>query len=373
MRAPTALLILLAAAGCGEVAATPDPDAGGATADAGPDADAALAPYPGPCVTENDSPTGPPIETRTVYTYDAYDPTGHELSRATDVDADGVPDQITLSTYDAAGNKIRSDEDYDGNGTTDYTSRMTYDADGHVTRYEIDEDGNGTTDWIENDSYVAGFLAMTSLDYDADGTLDFVGTWTRRADGEPTRYERGPGDGTIDQVERWEYQGPDAKISRYELDVGNDGMLDAVTTYAYDLDWTTISYDGDGDGTLDSIVRQRTDAAGHVLEATNDSGADGSIDGRQVYTYDADGNSTSTRTYDGAGTLLAAQLFDWEGGRRVRMRRDNNGDGAFEIQVTWAYDDRGDLVTVERDDGPGGVDGVIDSRLTHDYGCFDGA
>ena len=34
---------------------------------------------------------------------------------------------------------------------------------------------------------------------------------------------------------------------------------------------------------------------------------------------------------------------------------------------------RGDLVTVERDDGPGGVDGVIDSRLTHDYGCFDGA
>ncbi|HGY08680.1 MAG TPA: hypothetical protein ENK37_01300, partial [Oceanithermus profundus] len=107
-------------------------------------------------------------------------------------------------------------------------------------------------------------------------------------------------------------------IASVAEDTDADGTVDYREAYAYDADGNRMQadYDDDGDGTVDYRRAYAYDASGNPTLYEEDLNGDGMLDYREIYTYDADGN-------------------------RTQVDYDDDGDGTVDYRRAYAYDASG--------------------------------
>lgn len=277
------------------------------------------------------------------YTYNA----DHQITEVTD------PDNtvITVNEYDTEGRLI---EQYDGEENliisidylTDQSSEVT-DALGNVTLYEYDERGvfNGMTDDLGNEDTKtsdANFRPTIVTDEVEDTT-----TLTWSADGK-----------NLTAIE--DAEGSETNITYNSLN------LPLVVTDALDHE-TTFTYDGTLLSTVTNELEETTTYA-YTSEGYLESVTD-PLENTTSYTYDSHGqrismtdplNHTWTYAYDSLGRLIDTtdpllhvthNVYD-AAGRLTSMtvnyddEKDQNEDNEWNIITTYAYDVRGNQISV---------------------------
>jgi hypothetical protein len=362
-----------------------------------------------------------PLEDRTV-------PAGHTTVETITVDIgnDGV-DSLAVVTreFDARDNLLSevTKADTNGDGTPDFVVRsltQTFDARGKLTDSVLIQnfdEGVASVVTLHQDFNSRGDLsqAVTTTDFDGDGTVDFITTQNRTYDSQGNLIEQedltdGDADGTPDSsvilVQGFNSRG-DLTSSVQTFDFGLDGpdQIIAVTnTYNSqgNLTESVSTQDFGGDGVIDfvSTRTQEFDTQGHVTLAVITSGyTDGS--GSQVETiaqefdphanilhsvdsldFDNDGvvdiQTTVDRTFDNQGNLLSqvtqflgdgsttlTQEFDQHGHLLSSVEvTDFDGDGIPDnmTSLTQEFNVQGELVTSVQSfdlDGNGTADNVI--------------
>ena len=304
-----ALLGLILAGGCGG-----DDDGVAGAGDAGPGGDG-TSPYPGPCVIETDEGADDVVDLREVLRYDAH---GNKTLHEADTDVDGDADLTNTFSYDDDDLLLATESDIDGDGEIDNRTTYEYDDRGRLELIEGDDGVDGVIDrrvqqqWDSSDR-----LILDERDYDGDGSLDYRATYAYQSDRTTVDMDS-DADEVID-IHVVEIHNGDDLVDRREEDAPPGGPLEWVTTY---------SYQGD-------LMTQRD----------LDEGDDGTIDQRNVFSYD-------------------------DRGSNIEEERDDGADGAVDWRQTRSYDDRGNLLVLETDpDGDGDL--AIDSRITRAYACFE--
>jgi hypothetical protein len=286
------------------------------------------------------------------------------IAASSDVDANGVDDELYTSIYDGDGRLIRVEGDFDGDRDLDYT----YDDNGNLTEYAEDDDGDGNPDYIETYAYDGnGNLTEYAKDNDGVGNPSHVETYNYNDDGYQNRWTiDSDGDGTIDYIEHRTFDAEGSRISTSK-DFDGDGIPDYVETYTYDDNgyrnsWTT---DSDGDGATDRIEYRTFDAAGNGLTLEQDEDGDGTIDHWEDYTYDADGNWIGTIAYEEEDVPVSTATRTYnENGNLLSFSSDFDADGNPNHVETYTYDDNDNWTGWSADYGG---DGNLDYSETHTF------
>jgi len=219
--------------------------------------------------------------------------------------------------------RATSSLDTDANGEPNLIGTSTYDTDGNLLTTSLDTDADGNPNSIDTYTYdTDGNLLIYSYDGDADGEPNIISTSTYDTDG-------------------------NLLISSYDA----DDEPNTITTYTYDTDGNLLisSYDADADGEPNSITTNTYDTDGNLLTSSYDAGADGNPNSIDTYTYDTDGNqliysldtdgdgnpnSIETHTYDTDGNLLTSSYdSDGEPNSITTYTYDTDGN-----QLIYSYD-----------------------------------
>lgn len=157
-------------------------------------------------------------------------------------------------------------------------------------------------------------------------------------------------------------------IFQNESDTNADGTVDARNTYTYDANGnlTLYEYDSDADGTVDFRMTYAYDADGNKTLEETDTNADGTVDERDTYTYDANGNWTLIEhDINGDGTVDDRTILAYDAnGNRTLREIDSNADGTVDARDTYTYDANGNRTLIEQDTN---IDGVVDARYAYTY------
>ena len=149
-------------------------------------------------------------------------------------------------------------------------------------------------------------LTSESYDFDADGNVDSITTYTYDEAGNQTSesYDFDP-DGNLDSITTYTYDEAGNRTS-YSFDSDADGNLDSIDTYTYDEagNQTSYSFDSDADGNVDSITTYTYDEAGNQTSYSFDSDADGNPDSITTYTYQRVDNSGGNDAPEYKGSSL---------------------------------------------------------------------
>lgn len=153
------------------------------------------------------------------------------------------------------------------------------------------------------------------------------------------------------------------------IDHGADGLVDSRIVYEYDAQGRSVAelHYLDGGGQPYSRVSNTYDAAGELVESTRDVRVDGTVDARTRFEYDGDGNRTA-ESYDagGDGRFDSVTHFEYDDGRLERARRRTGPDGRIEIDYAYTYqvDADGNALVTDIDSLD---DGSIDVRYVATY------
>jgi hypothetical protein len=148
--------------------------------------------------------------------------------------------------------------------------------------------------------------------------------------GDLVRYERDAAAGVAAEIDLFTYT--NGLLSRMEIDAGADGNIDETDTYTYDSHGCIA--------TSDSVGRlghnrstYRVNAACKIVEADEDSGADGTIDCIDTWSWWKDVYPDTFLSCDGTRTTW---LYDdqW----RLRQYTTSNGTAASTETDTYLYD-----------------------------------
>lgn len=247
----------------------------------------------------------------------------------------------------------------------------------HPRVEEIDEDGDGALDGRTTWTYDAD-LRLLSVEYDAgaDGTVDSrgVNTWE---DGVETRSEADQDmDGTPDSVTTWTYDAA-GNATLEEADTDGDGDVDRTTTWAWDADGHMLS--------SEMVVPDRitlidtwtwTDGVMRTHDEAREVFTNEGIDGELHESWDAAGNPVSASQEDTLedidGTLVTGREDTWTyadgrlelyAGESWTIRNEDVVDRS-RFEVTYEYDERGDLAVAHQD---GNADGTPESETRYTW------
>ena len=158
------------------------------------------------------------------------------------------------SANSITGNQTKEEYDFDGDGTVDLIYTFTFDANGNLTSEERDSDGDGTADVISTYTYDAnGNRTRSEYDSDGDGTSDRIYTYTFDANGNQTRSEYdSDGDGTVDEITTYTYDA-NGNLTSEERDSDGDGTADEITTYTFDANGNRTREEREQNGVTTSI------------------------------------------------------------------------------------------------------------------------
>ncbi len=292
---------------------------------------------------------GPATALRTT----TFSPQGWTASEVNDSDADGTPERWTECTFDGDGLRTRCDESPDDWATIGETRLWEYDGEGRMTREELQYNGSGEParyyTWsYDGDGHLVERLSWFYVDEEERwGTRTATYTWS--PEGRVTHVhevQESETDG-ITGVWRIYLHGEDGVPTRYDVDEGDDGILDLVSGYTFDgadklvEDWC----DHDADGTVDirytfsdfdgvhprhadveeeagastGTIELAWDGADHVVDFQVDHVLDfGGATMHQVTEYDGDGNLTYLCQDDDLGSCSEMEeWFTYEDGRLV--------------------------------------------------------
>ncbi len=348
----------------------------------------------------------------------------HDDGSGGGIAADGVVDSRTLSTYGADGAHESAWFDDDGDGTYDRVDAFTYtrhESGGIETRLTETDGGpdrgpvDGVVDGRRLETYDAGG-ALKSRKWDSDGDGAYEGGNTFHENGEIEMWRTafdGDGDGTYDRVEVSTYtyhENGRIKTRSTETDGGPgrgpvDGVVDVRTLSTYGSDGARESekLDNDGDGAYEEVSTYHDNGRIETRSTVLDDGAGDGAAARRLVAYGPDGAIESVkRDRDGDGAYEEVDTYHDNGRLKTRLTEygdgpggartlssydadgalwaswtDFDGDGTHEQTHAYAYRENGKLETmlVEYDDGRGGGtagDGIVDRRSLIAYDA-DGA
>ncbi len=202
-----------------------------------------------------------------------------------------------------------------------------------------------------DDDENTGFSTRTSFAYDEAGRQTDVWYDDEDADAAPNLHEYR----TLDALGR--------PLSEH-VDVGDDGEVDATTTYVRTDDepsrWEALM-DQDQDGDIDSVRRGVTRADGQPIYEELDAENDGEFEQRIDYGVDELGRHAATRIRDlVGGTTLALQtiLYVGDGTRLQEVLIDWGGDGTDEERTVFEYDRYDHRIAMQTELRTGGPDGT---------------
>jgi RHS Repeat len=236
---------------------------------------------------------------------------------------------VETSQYDANGNLTQREQDWEGDGSVNFIESWSYDGYGNTVRHERQGPFEENTE---------------SLQYDANGRQ--------------TRYEEDHyGDGTAVDIQTWQYDAS-GKLTRLEHFYNNNGKvsLQGSASYQYDANGNLIREQIKNQGSPDRIIHYQYDAYGNITRQVTDE--DGS--GRQnliatwQYQYDANGRPTRGELdADNDGTPNRIDSYQYDAsGKLVEQGLDFNVDGNTDMFWTWRYDANGNLIMFMEERGP---------------------
>ena len=208
--------------------------------------------------------------------------------------------------------KCREQLDRINDGVIDETKNFGYSNDGFLNREETDRDFDGEPDEIiEYFRDSKGNLLRADIDSDGDGVRDWVSTYTNKYDDDDNLLWTK----RVDSRDLTILTFGERKLVREETDLEKDGAIDLVFVYTYEQ--------------------------GLKVQKVQELG------GSKGWAY----------AYDNFGNVI------WEGYDIDRS------DGKIDVVTTYAntYDEHGDLIRIEVDEGE---DGVVELTYLYDY-CSD--
>lgn len=334
------------------------------------------------------------------------------LNVQTTVDADGDGDCDTsvsdITLVAGSGASTRTIETRNQDGTLRNSREVHKSADGLATTTETDRNGDGAADSLHVESYVVsgdGSYTLTITDYAGDGValLGEVSTQVS-ADRRNTIVSTDrDGDGHLDGVTT-SVEADDGSLTTTRTSYFADGEVAeyAVETLSANGLETTTAIDQDGDLIFDRTTTSTTalNVDGSRTTAVETQNGDASIRARTVSTVSDDGLAVSTQTDgDGDGTFertaTSTSVLNSDGsetrteevrssdgsllsgtssttsddGLEITVRRDRDGDGAWDISetsTTTLLSDGGEQRTVELRDAAGALRHLVQSSTSDD-------
>lgn len=143
-------------------------------------------------------------------------------------------------------------------------------------------------------------------------------------------------DGLPDAVDSWTYDA-EGRIARHVHASATASITEMVRNAQGHL--IAVLVDDRGDGTIDSIERTAVDAGGQKLEETSDLDADGLVDRRTTYGHDADGRiewKAVDRDADGTPNRVKTYTYD-DVGRRETETSVLVYTGVLLSRSVWTY------------------------------------
>ena len=224
---------------------------------------------------------------------------------------------------------------------------------------------------------------LAHVDYDNDGVVDYTNVYEYNPDG-----NIGVVTDTVGSYKNT-YIYTDGLLTERQLDHNNDGLVEEVVTFEYDLYGYLFAkyWDENNDGVPEYANYYDNDADGNVIDIYRDDDMDGTYDVHYIHTY-TDGKITSWKAdvfYDGIidysrsyvydantitelhddyddGVIDYSEVYTYSGDLLIRVDY-LNGDGSSNGFDEYTYDANGyPLTYVEDHDG----DGVIDSTVTYE-------
>jgi len=255
--------------------------------------------------------------------------------------------QVVLTKLGSNGKQTTTTTEFDEDGSQ--LSKAKSEAGGEVifsNRSLTDVDGN---------------VVLVSHDLYGDGIVDSSTTHSHDEFGQILRIEHDDdADGTAERVGRYEYD-ERGNQSRFEWDSNADGAPERVEFRAWSEGRKVLGLeiDGDGDGWFESFEHFDYDEEGRLLGRAHYPNGEANPNRIRLWEYDADGLLTRTsEDADGDGTFET--IVEYEAGRPIAERVDEDGDGAIDRVQTWAYDAEGNESRLEYDfDADGSTDAVV--------------
>lgn len=157
-----------------------------------------------------------------------------------------------------------------------------------------------------------------------------------------------------------------------DLDAGDDGTLDGRQVFQYDAAGFVVEilHDQNGDGADDLREVFQRDSAGRELRYEKDQGIDGVLEETRTSAYDSNGLLIDQLVEQlGEGAQMSAVRHTWTrntAGDILTEATDNGDDGSIDSLTTITYDTNGDplLRTVDQ-----GNDGTVDVRVAYAHGA----
>lgn len=244
-------------------------------------------------------------------------------------------------TYNQKGLIAKRSYDRDANGVVDQTIDFTYDKNGFISKQSSDTDANGVADRIIN--YVnddKGNKLVVSIESMADGHVSKKITRTydnnnRVLSSHIERFKGGPGD----YVYRFVYD-TSGHLKQRTIDTKADGFINETHNYA--LTYTAAGYLQSKKHTRTTHVKNK-----HDVYATLDT---------EYYTYDANGNRlvyAHDRKSDGRDVSIVRNTYDNKGNLISKDREKHNNGQLFQADsfTRYTYDEHNNLLskTYDRD------------------------
>ncbi|XPV76837.1 MAG: hypothetical protein ACNI27_02640 [Desulfovibrio sp.] len=289
--------------------------------------------------------------------------------RTVDADQNQIPEDIYY--YDSKGQIIESDHDDNGDGQK--TIHRKY-SEGQPVRQER-SDAKGRV--VELVLYEAGHPVRLEKDSTSDGIRDLL---TLYKGGRPvTQKQDTTGDGQFDTVRSLEPSGvphlvrkdtnsdsifdtqyylKNGQIFRSESDGDHDGRKETVCSYASGK-MKELKKDINGDKRIDHLERYSVD--GQCIAIESDTNNDGNIDSWQSF---KDGNPLLMKA-DETGDGKVDTIIHFASGEKVRLERDADADGLFEVVQQYNKDGWGMILTQDADG-----DGNPEAKLCYSEGVL---
>jgi hypothetical protein len=130
-----------------------------------------------------------------------------------------------------------------------------------------------------------------------------------------------------------------------ELDFDGDGVVDALATYTYGNDGCgdVVEFDRVLDGSVDerwTLTHDLYEGECRLLRLDEDLGANGSVDYSHLYTFNQAGQlETYEADLDGdeRPNYRDEYVYDSDGVLR-QVDHDTNADGTVDVRDTWLYE-----------------------------------
>ena len=229
-----------------------------------------------------------------------------------DTNADGVTDSINFYKYATDGRTLELDQDDDADGHLDHRNTFLYDS---------QKRASGTLIYNNDDSLVDVRVTITwdgdvetiKYDFSDDGTVDFSKVYTWDAAGQQVSQESYGADGKLSASHQYTRDTDEKLLSDVSTTVG-DPSKGSTTTFGYD-------------------------EARNLISSDEDDGSDGSIEFHSTINRDASGLAQTATVDSGAGVTLASYAYEYDDKRRlVKDTKDTGADGTIDTSESYTFE-----------------------------------